>query len=87
MLGVEFIAASRDLIRATMQVRDDLCTTPGVLHWGAIMAFADTVGAYGAFLNLPEGSRTTTLESKASPGLMHSILRFELRKRQRLDVS
>jgi uncharacterized protein (TIGR00369 family) len=66
VLGVEFLAASKDLIRATMHVREDLCTTPGVLHGGAIMAFADTLGAYGAFLNLPEGSHTTTLESKTN---------------------
>lgn len=28
------------------------------------MSFADTLGAYGAILNLPEGAGTTTLESK-----------------------
>lgn len=49
-----------------MKVRDDLCTVPTVLHGGAIMAFADTLGAYGAFLNLPEGARTTTIESKTN---------------------
>jgi 1,4-dihydroxy-2-naphthoyl-CoA hydrolase len=66
LLGVTFVDAAKDGIRATMKVREDLCTMPGVLHGGAIMAFADTLGAYGTFLNLPEGARTTTLESKTN---------------------
>lgn len=66
LIGVEFSDASPDGIRATIRVRDDLCTTPGVLHGGAIMAFADTLGAYGTFLNLEPGARTTTIESKTN---------------------
>jgi uncharacterized protein (TIGR00369 family) len=46
-----------------MTVRPDLCTTGEALHGGAIMAFADTLGAVGTFQNLPEGARTTTIES------------------------
>ncbi|MDB5107292.1 MAG: hypothetical protein JWM69_233, partial [Candidatus Binatus sp.] len=46
-----------------MVVRDDLCTRPAVLHGGAIMVFADTLGACGTVLNLPQGSGTTTIES------------------------
>jgi uncharacterized protein (TIGR00369 family) len=65
-LGVTFLAASTDLVKAEMLVREDLCTTPGVMHGGAIMAFADTLGAYGAALNLPAGATTTTIESKTS---------------------
>jgi uncharacterized protein (TIGR00369 family) len=49
-----------------MLVRDDLCTRPAVLHGGAAMALADTLGAFGAFLNLPEGASTTTIESKTN---------------------
>jgi uncharacterized protein (TIGR00369 family) len=37
-----------------------------VLHGGAIMAFADTIGAAGTILNLPEGAGTTTIESKTN---------------------
>jgi uncharacterized protein (TIGR00369 family) len=66
VLGVKFLSASADGIRAEMLVRDELCTTPGVLHGGAVMAFADTLGAYGTFLNLPPGARTTTIESKTN---------------------
>jgi 1,4-dihydroxy-2-naphthoyl-CoA hydrolase len=39
-----------------MTVREDLCTSPTVLHGGAIMAFADTLGAMGTIVNLPQGS-------------------------------
>jgi uncharacterized protein (TIGR00369 family) len=49
-----------------MLVRPDLCTTGGVCHGGALMAFADTVGAIGTVMNLPAGARTTTIESKTN---------------------
>jgi len=66
LIGVEYIAAAPDLVVAEMTVRDDLCTRPAVLHGGAIMAFADTLGAAGTFLSLPEGAGTTTIESKTN---------------------
>ena len=66
LLGIEFTAAAPELVVAEMTVRDDLCTRPAVLHGGAIMAFADTLGAAGTFLNLPEGAGTTTIESKTN---------------------
>ena len=48
-------------------VRPDLCTTGGTLHGGAVMAFADSLGAIGAYLSLPEGAKgTTTIESKTN---------------------
>jgi uncharacterized protein (TIGR00369 family) len=46
-----------------MAVRPDLCTTGGILHGGASMAFADTLGAVGTFVNLAPGRRTTTTDS------------------------
>jgi 1,4-dihydroxy-2-naphthoyl-CoA hydrolase len=66
LLGIRFTAASADRIVAEMPVREDLCTRPAVLHGGAIMAFADTLGAAGTILNLPEGAGTTTIESKTN---------------------
>jgi uncharacterized protein (TIGR00369 family) len=66
LLGIEFISAAPDKIVAEMTVREDLCTRPAVLHGGAIMAFADTLGATGTILNLPEGAGTTTIESKTN---------------------
>jgi 1,4-dihydroxy-2-naphthoyl-CoA hydrolase len=66
LLGIEVISASPDKIVAEMTVREDLCTSPAVLHGGAIMAFADTLGALGTIVNLPQGSGTTTIESKTN---------------------
>lgn len=66
-MGIEIAEATRERVRATLLVRPDLCTAGGILHGGAIMALADSVGAIGAFLSLPEGARTTTtLESKTN---------------------
>src|SRR5204862_7985963 len=66
LMGIEFTAAAPERVVAEMTVRDDLCTRPAVLQGGAIMAFADTIGAAGTILNLPEGAGTTTIESKTN---------------------
>ncbi len=66
LLGIEFVSASPDRIVARMRVRSDLCTDPAVLHGGAIMAFADTLGAAATIANLPDGAGTTTIESKTN---------------------
>ena len=66
LLGIKFLSAAPERITAEMIVRDDLCTRPPVLHGGAIMAFADTLGACGTVLNLPAGAGTTTIESKTN---------------------
>jgi uncharacterized protein (TIGR00369 family) len=66
LMGIEITSATRDQVLAEMLVRDDLCTRPAVLHGGAAMAFADTLGAVGTLLNLPEGAGTTTIESKTN---------------------
>jgi len=66
LLGIEFVSAAQDRVVAEMTVREDLCTRPAVLHGGAIMAFADTLGATGTILNLPQGAGTTTIESKTN---------------------
>jgi 1,4-dihydroxy-2-naphthoyl-CoA hydrolase len=65
--GVTFTEASQDKVVARMQVRPDLCTLGHVLHGGAIMALADSVGAAATVINLPEDAKgTTTLESKTN---------------------
>jgi 1,4-dihydroxy-2-naphthoyl-CoA hydrolase len=66
LLGIAFVSAAADRIVARMTVRSDLCTRPAVAHGGAIMAFADTLGAAGTIVNLPEGAGTTTIESKTN---------------------
>jgi len=66
LLGVRFTDATPERLRAELTVRDDLCTVPGVMHGGAIMAFADTLGACATVMRLPEGAGTTTIESKTN---------------------
>ena len=65
-LGVTVEAAAKDEVRGALAWRDELCTAGGVLHGGAIMGFADTLGALCAYLNLPEGATTATIESKTN---------------------
>jgi uncharacterized protein (TIGR00369 family) len=65
--GVTFTEADRDRVVARMLVRPDLCTLGHTLHGGAIMAFADSVGAAATIINLPEDAKgTTTIESKTN---------------------
>ena len=66
LLGVEYVEAAAERVVGEMTVRAELCTVPAVMHGGAIMAFADTLGAAGTILNLPEGAGTTTVESKTN---------------------
>jgi len=63
LMGIRVTELAADRVLAEMTVRPDLCTVGGILHGGAHMAFADTLGAVGTLLNLPEGKRTTTTDS------------------------
>jgi uncharacterized protein (TIGR00369 family) len=65
--GVTFVEADKDRVVAKMLVRPDLCTVSHSIHGGAIMAFADSVGAAATVINLPEDAKgTTTIESKTN---------------------
>jgi 1,4-dihydroxy-2-naphthoyl-CoA hydrolase len=65
--GVTFVEAEKDRVVAKMVVRPDLCTARNTIHGGAVMAFADSVGAAATVINLPEDAKgTTTLESKTN---------------------
>ena len=65
--GVTFIEAEKDRVVARMLVRPDLCTLRNTIHGGAVMAFADSVGAAATVINLPEDAKgTTTIESKTN---------------------
>jgi uncharacterized protein (TIGR00369 family) len=65
-LGIELTGAAAEEVTARLAWRPELCTTFGVLHGGALMALADSVGAVCAVLNLPEGATTSTIESKTN---------------------
>jgi uncharacterized protein (TIGR00369 family) len=65
--GVRFTEAEKERVVARMLVRPDLCTLNHTIHGGALMAFADSVGAAATVINLPEDARgTTTIESKTN---------------------
>ena len=66
LMGVEVVSAEKDAVRAKLVVRPDLCTAGNIMHGGAIMAFADTLGAIGTVLNIPREAGTTTIESKTN---------------------
>jgi 1,4-dihydroxy-2-naphthoyl-CoA hydrolase len=63
LMGVRLVELAADRVVAEMPVRADLCTAGGILHGGAYMAFADTLGAVGTVLNLGPGKSTTTTDS------------------------
>lgn len=63
LMGVQLVEVSNERVVATLTVRPDLCTTGDTLHGGAFMAFADALGGVATFVNLPPGTRTTTIES------------------------
>lgn len=65
-LGIELVSAEPDRVVARLLVRPEICTSFPSIHGGAVMAFADTLGAYGTVLNLPPGASTTTMESKTN---------------------
>lgn len=71
-MGIKITEMGKDKVLGEMLVRPDICTagngrgTPSI-HGGAVMTFADVLGAFGGFANLPEGSNgTTTSESKTN---------------------
>ena len=67
LMGVEIVHAAPDRIEGRLLVRDDLCTGGGILHGGAVMAFADNLGGTAATANLPAtGGSTATIESKTN---------------------
>ena len=64
-LGIRTFGDTEE-VDATLEFSPDLCTSGGVLHGGVLMTLADTAGAVCAFLNLPAGARTVTIESKTN---------------------
>jgi 1,4-dihydroxy-2-naphthoyl-CoA hydrolase len=65
-LGIDVSEVTPQRVTATMNWAEQLCTTGGILHGGALMAFADTIGALCAVANLPPGAGTATIESKTN---------------------
>jgi uncharacterized protein (TIGR00369 family) len=66
LLGMKVTHLSADRVEAELPVREELGNRFGLLHGGAIMAFADNLGGTATIANLPEGARTSTIESKSN---------------------
>jgi uncharacterized protein (TIGR00369 family) len=66
LLGIEVVAASSDEVRARLSWDESRCTAGGILHGGALMGLADSAGGLCAYLNLPAGASTATIESKTN---------------------
>lgn len=79
-LGMRFFGGE-DEIDATLEWAPELCTAAGILHGGVLMALADSAGAVCAFLNMPEGSHTSTIESKTN--FLGAVRSGEVRARSR----
>ena len=80
LLGMTLVSVAPDRVVAELAVRDELCTVPGILHGGAIMTFADTLGAVATALNIAPNARTTTIESKTNffaPGIGGTVVTAE----------
>src|SRR5204862_7150071 len=65
-LGMELVSATPDEVVGRLAWREELCTTGGAMHGGALMALADNLGGVCAFLNLPAGAATATISSSTN---------------------
>lgn len=70
-LGIQLDEAMPERVTGRLAWAENLCTTGGVLHGGALMSLADTLGGVCAFLNLPEGAGTATISS--STNMMRAV--------------
>jgi len=65
-LGIKLTHISKEKVTGELSVRPELATMPDIIHGGAIMSFADNIGAVATVANLPPGASTTTIESKTN---------------------
>jgi uncharacterized protein (TIGR00369 family) len=66
LLGFEAVDAGPDTVTLRGTWSEERCTAAGVLHGGYLMALADSAAATLAFLNLPTGATTSTIEAKTN---------------------
>lgn len=80
LMGMELAETGTERIVGTLLVREEITNGTGAIHGGALMAFADTLGAIGTLVNLSDGMATTTMESKTNfiaPALVGMVLTGE----------
>lgn len=79
--GVLLDSATPGEVRGRLPWAPERCTAGGLMHGGALMTLADSVGAVCAFLNLPDGAGTSTVSSTTSlvrgvrSGTAHAVAR------------
>jgi uncharacterized protein (TIGR00369 family) len=66
VVGAQLVSATPEQVKGQLKWSQERCTSGGVLHGGALITLADTLGALCAYLNLPPGARTSTIESKTN---------------------
>ena len=66
LLGMTITNVNDTQLFAEMTVKKEFGNRNGVMHGGAIMAFADNIGGTATFINLKPGLSTTTIESKTN---------------------
>jgi 1,4-dihydroxy-2-naphthoyl-CoA hydrolase len=65
-LGIEFTALEDDYLEARMPVDDRTRQPLGLLHGGASVALAETIGSVAAYLCVDEGKKCVGLEINAN---------------------
>ena len=65
-LGIELVSAKPEEVVGRLAWREELCTTGGAMHGGALMSLADNLGGVCAYLNLPAGAGTATISSSTN---------------------
>ena len=65
-LGIALIAVTPEKVKARLAVREEFKNRGGMMHGGAVMAYADSLGGTLATANLKPGQRTATIESKTN---------------------
>ncbi len=81
LLGIELEVTDPSQVVGGLSWREDLCTTEGLLHGGALMSLADSLGGLCAYLNLPSGAGTATISS--STNLLRAVRKGRVSGRAR----
>jgi uncharacterized protein (TIGR00369 family) len=66
LMGVKILQRSPECSESELFIREDLCNRRGVIHGGALMGWADTMGGMTASAALARDQRTATIESKTN---------------------
>ena len=80
-LGITLDELTPQLVRGSLGWSPGRCTASGLMHGGAVMSLADTIGAVCALLNLPPGAGTATVDSATNffravrEGTLHAAAR------------